>query len=410
MMTTKTTMSRPVRATVEEALADFAAGRMVILTDDEDRENEGDLCFAADHVTPEKINFMAKHGRGLICLASTEERLRALGLKPLASRNTSRFGTNFYDPIDAVEGTTTGISARDRATTIRKFLAPDTRAEDLARPGHVQTLGARAGGVLERAGQTEGTVDLARLAGLTPAAVLCEIMNDDGTMARMPQLEVFAATHGLRIVTIQDLIEYRLRTEKLVTAVVTVPLINPYGEWRMTYYEAWNGEGHIVLSMGDFAAAAERGVLVRVHSQCFTGDTLQSLRCDCGPQLHAAMARVAEEGVGVILYLHQEGRGIGLKNKLLAYKMQDEGMDTVEANTALGFKPDLREYGIGAQILADMGLRRIRLMTNNPRKIVGISAYGLEVVERVALEVGRGEFNERYLQTKREKLGHLLGD
>jgi len=397
-----------VFATVEEAIERFRRGEMLILVDDEDRENEGDLVFAAQHVTPEKINFMAKHGRGLICLATTRERLEALGLKPLVRQNTSRFGTNFYEPVDAVEGTTTGISACDRATTIRLCVDPNTRPQDLARPGHLQTLGARDGGVLERAGQTEGVVDLAKLAGLFPAGVLCEIMNDDGTMARMPQLERFALEHGLKIVTVRDIIEYRLRTERLVKPVVTVPLRNDYGEWQLTYYEAWNGEGHLALVMGDLEKHRERGVLVRVHSQCFTGDTLGSYRCDCGPQLHSAMRQIAEEGCGVVLYLHQEGRGIGLKNKLLAYKKQDEGLDTVEANEALGFKPDLREYGVGAQILRDLGLTRIRLLTNNPKKIVGISGYGLEIVERVPLVAGIHKFNQGYMLTKRDKLGHIL--
>lgn len=399
---------RSVFATVEEAIERYRAGEILILVDDEDRENEGDLVFAAAHVSPEKINFLAKYGRGLICLATTHARLEELGLKPLVARNTSRFGTNFYEPVDAAKGTTTGISAADRATTIRVFLDPNARPEDLAKPGHVQVLGARDGGVLERAGQTEGVVDLAKLAGLPPAGVLCEIMNDDGTMARLPQLEEFARQHGLKIITIRDIIEYRLRTEKLVRRVVTVPLRNWYGAWQLSYYEAWNGEGHLALVMGNLEAKRHEGVLVRVHSQCFTGDTLGSMRCDCGPQLHTAMQRIAEEGVGVILYLHQEGRGIGLKNKLLAYQMQDQGLDTVEANEVLGFKADLREYGVGAQILKDLGLTRIRLMTNNPKKIVGLSAYRLEIVDRVPLVVGRQRYNAAYLQTKRDKMGHLI--
>ena len=394
-------------ASIEEGLADYRAGKMVILTDDEDRENEGDLVFAASYVTPQKINFMAKHGRGLICLATTEERLAQFGLKPLADRNTSRFGTNFYDPIDALHGTTTGISAHDRSTTVRVFLDPATTGADLAKPGHMQTLGAKPGGVLERAGQTEGVVDLSRLAGLPPAGCLCEIMNDDGTMARMPELEKFAAQHGLKIITIRDLISYRMGREHLVEPAVTVPLINDYGEWKLTYYEAWNGEGHVALVMGD-PAKATGGVLVRVHSQCFTGDTLHSLKCDCGPQLEAAMEKISQEGLGVILYLHQEGRGIGLKNKLLAYKKQAEGLDTVEANEALGFKADLREYGIGAQILRDLGVTKIRLMTNNPKKIVGITGFNLDVVERVPLEVGHHPHNLKYLKTKKAKLGHML--
>ena len=395
-------------ASVESALEDYRQGKMVILTDDEDRENEGDLVFAAAHVTPDKINFMARFGRGLICLAAPEDRLRQLGLNPLKVHNTSRFGTNFYEPVDAAVGTTTGISASDRSVTIRKFMDPACAPQELARPGHVQLLGAREGGVLERAGQTEGVVDLATLAGLEPAGVLCEIMNDDGTMARMPDLTEFAKLHSLKIVTIRDMIEYRLHREKLVKAVVTVPLHNEYGEWRITYYESWNGEGHVALMKGDLAKQGPNGILVRVHSQCFTGDTLGSLRCDCGPQLQAAMKMIEEEGVGVLLYMHQEGRGIGLKNKLLAYQKQDEGMYTVEANHALGFKSDLREYGIGAQILVDLGVQRLRLMTNNPKKIVGINGYGLEVVERVPLECEACDHNRSYLETKRMKMGHLL--
>lgn len=398
-----------MRATIEEGLADFAAGKMVILTDDEDRENEGDLVFAAAHATPELVNFMLKYGRGKVCLTAPEERLQELGLKQLPiSPIASKFGTNFYDPIDAVRGTTTGVSASERANTMRQFCSPDAKPWDFIHPGHVETLGARNGGVLQRAGHTEGTVDLARLAELPPYGVLCEILNDDGTMARMPELEVFAAQHGLKIITIRDLVEYRLRKEKLVRRIVTVPMRNDYGEWNLTYYEAYNGEGHLAITMGDLARDAEEGILVRMHSQCFTGDTLGSYRCDCGPQLHAAMRRVAEEGRGVIVYLHQEGRGIGLKNKLLAYAKQDEGLDTVEANLALGFKADLREYGIGAQILQDLGLHRIRLMTNNPKKIIGIEAYDLKIVDRVPLQDGLHEHNRAYLATKRDKLGHLL--
>ena len=351
-----------------------------------------------------------RHGRGIVCAVALEDRLEALGLKQLTVRNTTRFGTNFYEPIDALEETTTGVSASDRAATILKFADPSARPHDFAKPGHIQTLGARSGGVLERTGQTEGVLDLARLSGCRQAGVLCEIMNDDGTMARMPDLEKFAEKHGLKIITVRDLIEYRLQNEKLVSAAVTVPLVNEYGEWRLVYYDSWNGEGHLALVMGDLNAQAAGGVLVRVHSQCFTGDTLGSLRCDCGPQLHEAMRIISEDGAGVILYLHQEGRGIGLKNKLLAYEKQEQGMDTVEANAALGFKADLREYGVGAQILVDLGIKRLRLMTNNPRKIVGLSAYGIEVVGRVPIEVGRGEHNERYLNTKRVKLGHMLSD
>jgi 3,4-dihydroxy 2-butanone 4-phosphate synthase/GTP cyclohydrolase II len=401
-----------VLSPIEAAIADYRDGKMLVLVDDERRENEGDLVFAAAHVTPEKINFMLKFGRGLVCVASPETRLQELDLQPQVRANPTRFGTNFYDMIDAVEGTTTGVSAYDQAHTIARFVAEDAKPSDFARPGHVHTLGAREGGVLVRAGHTEGIVDLARLSGLPPYGVLCEIMNDDGSMARLPELKSFAAEHGLKIVSIQDLIEYRHRNEKLVTKVVSVPIRNEIGTWDVTYYEAFNGEAHVVFSMGDLQAAgsSERGALVRVHSQCFTGDTLGSYRCDCGPQLHAALEKIAEEGTGAVVYLHQEGRGIGLKYKLLAYKKQDEGLDTVEANHALGFKADLREYGIGAQILADLGLRRIRLMTNNPKKIVGIEAFGLEIVDRVPLEVGRHKYNEEYMAIKKAKLGHLLAD
>lgn len=396
---------------IQQAIADYKAGKLLILVDDEKRENEGDLIFAASTVTPEKINFLLKYGRGLVCIASPEDHLRKLDLKPQDSRHKTRFSTNFYDMIDAMEGTTTGVSAFDQALTIKKFTEEDARPADFARPGHVHTLGAREGGVLVRAGHTEGVVDLARLAGLPPYGVLCEIMNEDGSMARLPELQEFAKIHNLSIISIKDLIEYRHHHEKLVKQVVSVAISNDYGDWQVAYYESFDGEGHVAMYMGDIInkGASEAGVLVRVHSQCFTGDTLGSYRCDCGPQLHSAMKKVAEEGAGVILYMHQEGRGIGLKNKLLAYKKQEEGMDTVEANKALGFEADLREYGIGAQILADLGIRRIRLMTNNPRKLVGISAFDLTIVDRVPLEVGHHEDNAFYLHTKKEKLGHLFG-
>ena len=395
---------------IEEAIADFREGRMLILTDDEKRENEGDLIFAASHTTPEKINFLLKEGRGLVCIAAPESKLKSLDLKPLTVQNRSRFSTNFYDMIDAVEGTSTGISAHDQALTIKLFSSPDATSNDFCRPGHVHTLGSREGGVLVRAGHTEGVVDLAVMAGLAPCGVLCEIMNEDGTMARLPELKEFAKLHDLKIISIRELIEYRHQNEKLVTPAVSVAIQNDFGTWQLTYYEAFNGEAHVALTMGDIKTAghSEKGVLVRVHSQCFTGDTLGSFRCDCGSQLHSAMAQISREGTGVILYLHQEGRGIGLKNKLLAYKKQDEGLDTVEANRALGFEPDLREYGIGAQILADLNLHRIRLMTNNPKKIVGLSAFNIEVVDRVPLEVGRHPLNEVYLKTKKDKMGHLL--
>jgi len=397
-----------VLATVEEAIELFRQGKMLIMTDDEERENEGDLVMAASAVTPEAINFMATHGRGLICLPATAERLEQLGLDLMVPQGgTALHGTNFTVSIDAVKGTTTGISARDRALTIRTFIDPATQPSDLARPGHVFPLRAAEGGVLKRAGHTEGVVDLARLAGLYPAGVLCEIMREDGEMARMPELIELARRHDLKIVTIRDLIEYRMRTEKLVERVVTTRLPNRYGEWTLHLYESKiNGENHVALVMGE--VEGEENVLVRVHSQCFTGDTLGSLRCDCHEQLHAAMAKIAEEGRGVLLYLHQEGRGIGLKAKLMAYALQDQGRDTVEANEELGFRADQRDYGIGAQILADLGLHKIRVMTNNPRKLVGLAGYHLEIVERVPIVVGVREHNLKYINTKREKLGHLI--
>lgn len=400
-----------VLCTIEEAIADIRAGKMVILVDDEDRENEGDLVMAGECVTPEAINFIVTHGRGLLCFSAFEAELERLALKCLAPRknNSSRFGTNFYEPVDASVDTTTGVSASDRATTILKLADPDSVPSDFTKPGHIHTLGARLGGVLERTGQTEGTVDLARLAGLCPCGILCEIMNEDGTMARLPDLVKFAEKHGLKICAVRDIISYRLQKEKLVTSVVTVEMANEYGKWNVTYFEAWNGEGHVAMWMGDVHSTEESPVLVRVHSQCFTGDTLGSYRCDCGPQLHEAMKMIAEEGRGAILYLHQEGRGIGLKYKLLAYEKQiREGLDTVEANIALGFKPDLREYGIGAQMLLNLGIRDLRLLTNNPCKIVGLEAYGIRIAERVQISVGRGTENARYLDTKKCKMGHLF--
>ncbi len=394
---------------VEQAIRDFREGRMVILVDDEDRENEGDLAIAAEKVTPEAINFMAKYGRGLICLAMTEERCDYLQLPPMVQDNTSPFQTAFTVSIEARRGVSTGISAHDRATTILTAIADDTRPEDLVRPGHVFPLRARRGGVLVRTGQTEGSVDLARLAGLKPAAVICEIMNDDGTMARRPDLERFAAEHGLHIVTIADIIEYRLRKERLVRRAAETRLPTRYGgEFRAIVYENDVDEFlHVALVKGD--VAGDEPVLVRVHSGCLTGDVFGSLRCDCGEQLQQAMRMIAEEGRGVVLYLHQEGRGIGLVNKMRAYALQDQGRDTVEANEELGFKPDLRDYGIGAQILVDLGVRKLRLLTNNPKKIVGIEGYGLEVVERVPIEIPPHPENERYLSAKRDKLGHWIG-
>jgi 3,4-dihydroxy 2-butanone 4-phosphate synthase/GTP cyclohydrolase II len=393
---------------IEAALEDIRQGKMIILVDDEDRENEGDLAMAAELVTPEAINFMAREGCGLICLSLTEERADLLNLPLMVQDNSSSFGTAFTISIEARRGVTTGISAKDRATTIQVAIADESSDRDLARPGHVFPLRAKKGGVLVRAGQTEGSVDLARLAGLKPAGVICEIMNLDGTMARMPQLNEFAETHGLKIVTIADLVSYRMQKELLVHRGAETIIPTPFGgEFLAIAYENDVDDlQHLALVKGKIDP--EKPVLVRVHSECLTGDVFGSLRCDCGDQLHSAMCQIAAEGCGVVIYMRQEGRGIGLVNKLRAYALQDGGHDTVEANEALGFKADLRDYGIGAQILLDLGVRKMRLMTNNPKKIVGLEGYGLEVVERIPVEMVPTCTNIKYLKTKREKMGHLL--
>jgi 3,4-dihydroxy 2-butanone 4-phosphate synthase/GTP cyclohydrolase II len=394
---------------VERAVDAIRHGRMVILTDDEDRENEGDLCMAAEKATPDAINFMAKHGRGLICLSLTEEKVRALRLPLMVDEgaNTSNYGTAFTISVEAAEGVTTGISAKDRAHTILTAVRDDCRPEDLARPGHVFPLRARKGGVLVRAGQTEGSVDLARLAGMKPAGVICEVMSDDGTMSRMPELEKLSAEFDLPLVSVADLIAYRMMKDALVRRAAEAPLPTEYGEFRAVAYENdVDPFQHVALVKGRWREGEP--VLVRVHSKCLTGDVFGSERCDCGTQLQAALRQIQAAGKGVLLYLDQEGRGIGLANKLKAYNLQDRGLDTAEANVALGFKPDLRDYGIGAQILRDLGVRKMRLLTNNPKKIVGLEGYGLEVVERVPIETPPTRRNRAYLATKRDKLGHLL--
>ena len=395
-------------ATIEEAIEAIRAGKMIIVVDDEDRENEGDLTMAASKITPEAVNFMARHGRGLICLAMTPDQLDRLEIPLEVSENSSRGDTAMCVSIDAKTGTTTGISASDRARTILTAIAPDTAPRDLARPGHVFPLRARPGGVMVRAGHTEAAVDLARIAGLTDAGVICEVMNEDGSMARVPELAKFGRKHGLVMITIADLIRYRMKTETLVRRVANSTLPTSQGLFHIHAYESQiDKQIHVALVRGELETGQD--VLVRVHSRCLTGDVFHSVRCDCGPQLDAALDKIATEGRGVLLYLNQEGRGIGLVNKIRAYELQDGGLDTVEANEKLGFKPDQRDYGIGAQILRDLGVRTMRLMTNNPRKFIGLEGYGLSVVESVPLEVAPAtDFTRRYLKTKKDKLGHTL--
>ncbi len=394
-------------STIDEALQDLRAGKMIVVVDDEDRENEGDLTLAAQFATPEAINFMATHGRGLICLALPPERCDALGLAPMVADNDSPYETAFTVSVEARDGVHTGISAHDRARTIQVAMDPRTRPSDLVRPGHTFPLRARPNGVLERTGQTEAAVDLARLAGLNPAGVICEIMNPDGTMARVPDLVPYCERHGVKMITVAQLVEYRRRTEKLVERTAEVRLPTEYGEFTgVAFREKLTGKHHLALVRGDVEGA--ENVLVRVHSECLTGDVFHSLRCDCGEQLDQAMAQLAAEERGVLLYMAQEGRGIGLLNKLKAYELQEEGLDTVEANLELGFPPDAREWGIGNQILGDLGLTTIRILTNNPRKSAGMEGFGLTVVEQVPIEVAPNAENERYLATKRAKLGHRL--
>lgn len=393
--------------TIPEAIEEIRKGRHVIVVDDEDRENEGDLIMAAEAVTPERINFMVMHGRGLVCVPMVEDDLERLELDQMVQKNTARLGTRFTVSVDALDGTTTGISAFDRARTIGVLADPKSRPEDLGRPGHIFPLKALRGGVLTRAGHTEASTDLARLAGFRPVGVLCEIMDNDGNMARVPRLMEMAKEFGLKIITVRDLIAYRGLNERLIERITTVDFPTEYGHFKLHMYRSEvDDHHHLALVKGE--VAGKENVLVRVHSSCLTGDVFGSCRCDCGKQLQEAMRRIDREGLGVIVYMRQEGRGIGLANKILAYKLQENGRDTVEANIDLGFPADLRDYGIGAQILADLGLTSIRILTNNPKKVVGLKGYGLEITERVALEVPTGPFNHRYLETKRDKMGHIL--
>ncbi len=394
-------------SSIHEVIEDIRQGKMIILVDNEDRENEGDLVVAAEYCTPEIINFMAKYGRGLICAPMEQEMIDRLELKLMVTENTDKYGTAFTVSVDAVEGTTTGISAPDRAKTVEVLIDEKTGPEDLRRPGHIFPLSARLGGVLVRAGHSEGAVDLAKMAGLKGAGVICEILNEDGTMARRPDLEKFAKKHDLKIATISDLIKYRQHIERLVTRVSSAHLPTDYGEFEIVAYDSkFENVTHVAMVKGN--VSGKEDVLVRVHSECLTGDVLASRRCDCGSQLHRAMMMVEQEGEGVVLYMRQEGRGIGLGNKVKAYNLQDQGMDTVEANIELGFPDDLRDYGIGAQILVDLGLHKIRLMTNNPKKIIGLEGYGLEITERVPIEIQAKDENLRYLTTKRDKMGHFI--